>query len=299
MAGLGVAPISAQIDCDLWGTKQFFEDASSSDVRECLEKGALLALREEGTGATPLHNAIVGSSNTDVIYQLLAAGADTSSTDSAGYTPLHRVAKEGKNAAIISYLAAWQADINAWKGNKADICEGKWRERCTTLPIHLAAQREDGLPFMIALLAAGADSNMRDEGGNSALHYASEIPGNIPVVRTLLLWGVEVDTENIVDVTPLQNAVSNPSADPDIVGALISSGANVLHLDQFDNSPLIVAARNVENSDVLQQLLDASGELCFEDPRERTVLSQWDQNQVLEKNQLYWRLHEQCPRRHQ
>lgn len=299
IAGCGVASTSAQVDCGLWGTNQFFRATSPDDVRECLEKGDSLAVRETGTGATPLHNAIVASSHTDVIYQLLAAGADTSATDSAGYTSLHRVADEGKNAEFISYLAAWQAEVNAWKGNKADTCKDRWRERCTTLPIHLAAKREDGLPFVIALLAAGADSHMRDEGGNSALHYASAIPGNISVVRTLLLWGVEIDIENIDGVTALQRAVNNPRADPDIARALILSGADVLHLDQFDNSPLIVAARNVENPAVLQQLLDASGDPCFEDPRERTVLSQWDQNEALEKNELYWRLHEQCPRRHQ
>ena len=67
-------------DCSQWNTKEFFQQASASDVRTCLEADAdPNAFSAEGT--TPLHAAVDLNENLDIITVLARVGADPNARD--------------------------------------------------------------------------------------------------------------------------------------------------------------------------------------------------------------------------
>jgi hypothetical protein len=41
-------------------------------------------------------------------------------------------------------------------------------------------------------------------------------------------------------------------------------------------------------------LIDAASDPCAADGSERTALTVWDQNDNLERDDVYWALHDQC-----
>ena len=60
----------------------------------------------------------------------------------------------------------------------------------------MIASEYDVLDFVNSLLTCGADANLQDSGGLTALIYASK-SGNIDIVRTLLNTnGIDVNIEN-------------------------------------------------------------------------------------------------------
>ncbi len=59
---------------------------------------------------------------------------------------------------------------------------------------------------VLALLAAGADPNIRDNVGRTALHFAAQYGGSDAVTRALIDGGVGVDIKDQQGVSPLQLA---------------------------------------------------------------------------------------------
>jgi ankyrin repeat protein len=95
--------------------QDIFDAVKSGDagrVRSLLGSDAgAVNVRGEG-GRTPLHVAVAGRGNRELIEALLDAGADVNAKDGRGYTPLHVTTVEGV-AGIIHLLLDRGAEINA------------------------------------------------------------------------------------------------------------------------------------------------------------------------------------------
>ncbi|XP_049989266.1 ankyrin repeat domain-containing protein 7-like [Alexandromys fortis] len=74
-------------------------------------------------------------------------------------------------------------------------------EGCTPL---IKATQRDNLECVAILLMHGADPNIVDDSGYAALHYAI-CRGNIPVVRKLLEYNVDIKTKTEVRIIQLRS----------------------------------------------------------------------------------------------
>jgi cytohesin len=95
--------------------QEMFDAVRSGDValvRSALESDPATVHARGAGGRTPLHVAVAGRGNREVIEALIAGGADVNARDDAGYTPLHVTTVEGV-AGIIHLLLDRGADINA------------------------------------------------------------------------------------------------------------------------------------------------------------------------------------------
>lgn len=89
-------------------------------------------------------------------------------------------------------------------------------------PLIIASKRTD-LPWMGYLLQVGADPNLRDNDGNSALLYTA-IAGSSEAVRVLLTFKARPDLTNGLGETALIKAVQ--ARNVEVVKLLLDAGAN-------------------------------------------------------------------------
>ena len=291
MCGITVSGHAA-LSCSDWPNKDFFETASVEDVRDCLAGGTSVGSRDEN-GRTPLHWAAAASKDVAVIVELLTAGANPELVDTTGQRAIHVAAADGRNPTIISYLVAWGSDAEAEVAGKAGRCPWSTR-RCAVVPLHLAAARPDGADFVASLLATGANANARDDQGRTPLHHAASGAAVVTSINLLLNAGASVDIADQEGQAPLHTAARRDDGALEMVSALLAAGASADQGDQNGTTPLMWAARFARNSEILEMLIEASDTPCIEDDKERTVLQLWDRNEYLERDDVYWALHDRC-----
>jgi len=109
------------------------------------------------------------------------------------------------------------------------------------------AASEGNLENCQLFLAKTEDINVRDEDGQTALHWACDA-NHLEIVRFLLSNGADVNVQDKGMQTPLHFALI--SGHEDIAKNLIQAGANIDALDEDGNTP----ANLCDDNDILKRI---------------------------------------------
>jgi len=203
-------------------------------------------------GQTPL-SAACKAGHKCVVSLLLENGADPNVPNDFGTTPLHFAVSSGKTEFVRSLLS-YGANPNI----AAVLPHITW----CWYPLHAACSDLRGsirYEVVKLLLAYNADVNVRDEFGETALHYAVSLYSTgsdktSDLVQLLVDAGADVNAPSEVRDTPLYNACSNGLEST--VKKMLECGARVDGINGR-KLPLSAACRNGHMSVV--QLLLANG----------------------------------------
>lgn len=229
-------------------------------VQEYLDHDPALAKAEKNQNdvnvrATPLHYA-VAPGHADIVSILLASGADPrpygyflvrfciwrdrvdilKALIAAGLDPsMSEPPRSGiANPAMVDLLKAHGVDYGP------DHAEGGWP------PIVFQARGDRGgnVERVRTLIEAGADVNVRNYKGQSALHCAAKA-GFVDIVALLLERGCEADARDRGGETPLAAALQSTVKDKarllDVVRLIVDAGADADLADHKGRSPRAIA----------------------------------------------------------
>ena len=182
-------------------------------------------------GITPLLLAAYDESVTTLLLEAGAALQAVGSHGEAfvriyspvdGVTPLHEAAASNRNPAVLSALVRAGAEVNAGRPPDAgavpiehagtfltEIAIRNITDPGQTSPLHLAALRNRNPAVIEALVALGADLEVRGRDGRTALHMAAR--GNAHAFLALLALGADDTAVDGEGLTPWDYAKDNRS----------------------------------------------------------------------------------------
>ncbi len=238
---------------DAEGRTPFLLAAESNSIEvmeELLKLGANLQARNND-GNTALHVAVrtvfdwdqpepfVGAKEQPLWVKwggrtglyLLSKNADVNATNKLGQTAFHMVGLRGEVGSRSSpYVHSMVANL---LGSKGDINR---RDLYGKTPLHVAVQT-GGYPLVYALVTHGADPNIKDKEGRTALHetLVQNPAAQLAVPRTVLKTG---NTTQPMTLTRI-NELSGPNLK--LVEALMEAKADINATDNQNKTPLQMA----------------------------------------------------------
>ncbi len=202
-----------------------------------LEHEADVNVKETKGGQTALMWAVANRSP-ELVKLLVDHGADVRAHSKGGFTSILFAAQQGDVESGRTLLQAG-----------ADVDESSIRDRMTALMVAAASGHN---AFSILLLETGANPNLIDESGFTALHYAASDRNGADVVRALLDHGAHPNARTTRDTRKnTTSGVSVKGATPlflaaslghvETVRALVASGADPFITTDEGTAPLHVA----------------------------------------------------------
>lgn len=162
----------------------------------------------------------------DILRSLIAAGLDPSASE----PPRSGIA----NPAMVDLLKDHGVD------HGPDHAEGGW----PPIVFQSRGDRGGSVARVRALIEAGADVNVRNYKGQSALHCAAKA-GFVDIVALLLDHGADVDAEDRQGETPLATALRSTVKDKArlraVVRLIVGAGASIDRADHKGRTPRAIA----------------------------------------------------------
>ncbi|EZG44180.1 ankyrin repeat protein, partial [Gregarina niphandrodes] len=190
-------------------------------------------------GKSPLYRA-VSSGNVEVCKYLLEHGVDITPLNITLPTPMN-AAVMTKNITITRMLIEYGYPFNL-------RCPGF---KAFKSPLHVAAELPNER-LIHDLLDWGADPNLDQNTGNTALHYAAE-GGQLECAKLMLRYGCEVDVQNYAMQSPLHLACHENELE--IVEYLLCTGSDFLDLADANNETPLVTAIQTRNDRVALRII--------------------------------------------
>ncbi|XP_064632243.1 ankyrin-2-like [Lineus longissimus] len=185
---------------------------------------------DNGTERFPLHTAI-SSHNPEVVKLLVESEANVNmfgSNFDKSFSPLHLAVHFGLED-VTSVLLEAGADPNLREGN--------------TNSTPLSFIQKKSVPICKLLLAKGANPNVANKFGNTALHDACRLMWeDNDLVKSLVEGGADVNLVNKHGRVPLHNACEKSHSK--IVMTLLKAGAETYVRDTKDDTPLMMLLNN-------------------------------------------------------
>ena len=215
--------------------KGFFAAAQARDVMavNAFIDGGINANAQDGDGRTALISA-AARGDLEMVNALLSRSVDINVKDKRGYTALSHAIEARYGEVEEALLNRPELDPN---------CRG-----LNDRPALSAYVWRDEKASVEKLLARGADVNLQDNDGDTALHGAAE-NGNVEIMRLLLDKGANPNTKNKVGGTPLMWAAVR--GNHDAAELLLNRGADASLKDIDGVNAAEWAARNKRDNIVL------------------------------------------------
>lgn len=188
--------------CDNWLSDNFWQNATSAQVTECIVSQNVPAGDAEAW-TTPLQLAAGSSDRPDLIATLAIATYGVDSTDSLGNTPLHIAARYNDNASVIAALVAAGNDVNGATEDGSS-------------PLHIAAYGNASTDVVAALIEAGADLSATDGNGRTALHIASAFSTNPDIILALIEAGSDLAALDNMGKAPFDYIENGPTQNAEV-----------------------------------------------------------------------------------
>jgi len=289
---LTYVPSLGASQCDDWGTPSFFDHAPASLVETCLQEGASIRLRTDD-GQTPLHLAAAYSRDPEVIHLLVSAGADPAAREADGWTPMHMAARMTDWPQIVVALALHGADVDSIVDpGPRQFTDRIWFRSRGVTPLMIATEHSRPHAVMSALIAAGADTNARDQNGRRPMHYAARDNQDSSTIALLAVSGGDVNSADRDDWTPLHLAATrNPN--PKVTEILIRHGADPDATAKGGHTPIQQAAGH-NTAEVVGILLRYASKPCATDRDGRIAFRLAESNPLVFGTKEYWELHNLC-----
>jgi hypothetical protein len=128
---------------------------------------------------------------------------------------------------------------------------------------------DDDLTEVKHLLAVGVDVNLVDESAHTTALDEAVASGKLELVQMLLSAGADANVRNSSGQTALMRLDESSSAE--IVSVLVYAGAKVNLKDEDGDSALLVAAA-LEKTEILKALLDAGAKVNTQNKEGKTAL---------------------------
>ena len=184
------------------------------DILRCLiENGVdINSFSADNCNCTPLMKA-VENGDKDVVTFLIDHGANVTIKDKCGYTALHRacIIYHDCSPEVLSCLIENGADVNLSTDNNRT-------------PLMTACEYGH-VNTVTFLIEHGANVNLQDRDGLTAVHYAVRGSQACEILSCLMENGADVDAKTFDDCTPLMIAAE--IGDTKVATFLIEHGANV------------------------------------------------------------------------
>ena len=251
--------VADPLSCENMNTRVFFAMASADVVAGCLDVGADVNARTEGSdspffrdpGSTPLHLAAEWTRDPAVIPMLLRARADLLARGPDDYTALHLAAQGGTPGTVRALIEAG-APVDVRASGPGYHIGWDWT------PLHLAAARNPDPEVAAVLLAEGADLQAPGDTRQTPLHQAA-LNRNPAVALLLLEAGADVHARRSSGRTPLHEAArSNPN--PEVIEVLLDAGADP-ESPFASLPPLHEAARSNPGPEVITALIEGGADV--------------------------------------
>lgn len=254
----------------------------------CVREGANLATDLDLEGANALLLAVpYDTEKLELTNYFTAKGVDLNSMDKNGNTAFDYAAKLG-NIALLNKLIlngvphTHNAFIMASKGTRShsnNLTLYKYLEDIRLKPTTLGKNGENVLHAIVTkekqgdiidyFISKGVDINQADNDGNTPFMNAVSSNSDVNVIRMLLPKVQNINHANRKEITALHLAVKNNS--PEIVGLLISQGANINLSDAGGDglAYFVTQSYNPQKKDIFEaklKLLQENG-FKFETPQ--------------------------------
>ena len=227
------------------------EYGTPEEVKEAIKNGSDINCQDEELGWTPLMSGMLNESAQEIATLLVEAGANVNVTSWSGINAL-MLAAESSESSLVKYLL----------DNGAIEHINDTESEYGFTPLIWAAKNNDtnGGVVIQVLIDHGADVNLKDKNGFTAILYAAMLNRNEDVIRTLIQNGVDINQIGPKNVTPLLGAIGMNS-NINITKLLLDSGADVSIVSEEGKKAIDYALEleRFKETAVLQQLAELSG----------------------------------------